>query len=271
MLVIAACAALVALGISLVVWRGGAQEERPEMSWPRYVAVSLGAGVAAGILAAGAGGRLVMRALGVTSPDVHGLTTEAGETIGEITAGGTLAFILFAGVPACFLSGAIYALLAPVLPGGRARGVLLGAVLLVLFATRIEPLRADSIDFLLLEPAWVAVAGFSALALFQGMLVAALAPPPSAVRRPSLLLMGRIAVALALPRCPASSARRPTSSAGRRRPSHLCRGGRDSVRKRYAFRPPETCAHTAATRARSTGRSASATGPTQRSEPSTSA
>ena len=198
MLVIAACAALVGLGIALVVSRGGAQDEGPEMGWPRYLAVSLGAGVAAGILAAGAGGRLVMRVLGATSTDVHGLTTEAGETIGEITAGGTLAFFLFAGVPAGLLSGALYALLAPVLPGGRARGVLLGAVLLVLFATRIEPLRADSIDFLLLEPAWVAVAGFSALALFQGMLVAALAPPPSAVRRPGMVLAGRIAVALVL-------------------------------------------------------------------------
>jgi hypothetical protein len=198
MLVIAVCAALVALGIALVVWRGGAQDEGPEMGWPRYFAVSLGAGVAAGILAAGAGGRLVMRVLGATSSDVHGLTTEAGETIGEITAGGTLAFFLFAGVPAGLLSGALYALLAPALPGGRARGVVLGAVLLVLFATRIEPLRADSIDFLLLEPAWVAVAGFSALALFQGMLVAALAPPPSAVRRPGMVLAGRIAVALVL-------------------------------------------------------------------------
>jgi hypothetical protein len=71
-------------------------------------------------------------------------------------------------------------------------------VLLVLFAARVEPLRADSIDFLLLEPASVAVAGFSALALFQGMLVAALGPPPSAVRSPGMVLAGRVAVALVL-------------------------------------------------------------------------
>jgi hypothetical protein len=198
MFVIAACAALVALGIVLVVRRGGAHEERPPMEWPRYVAVSLGAGVAAGILAAGAGGRLVMRVLGATSPDVHGLPTEAGETIGEITAGGTLAFFLFAGVPAGFLSGAFYALLAPLLPAGRARGVFLGIVLLVLFATRIEPLRAESVDFLLLEPTWLAVLGFSALALFQGMLVAALAPPPKAVSRSRILTAGRIALGLVL-------------------------------------------------------------------------
>jgi hypothetical protein len=197
-LVIAACAALVALGIALVVWRDGAQEERAEIGWPRYFAVSLGAGVAAGILAAGAGGRLVMRVLGATSPDVHGLFTEAGETIGEITAGGTLAFFLFAGVPAGILSGFLYAVLAPVLPRGRACGLALGVVLLVLFATRIDPLRADSIDFLLLEPAWLAVLCFSVLALFQGMLVAALAPPPKSVSRSRLLVAGRIALALVM-------------------------------------------------------------------------
>ena len=168
------------------------------MEWPRYVAVSLGAGLAAGLLAAGAGGRLMMRLLGATSPDVHGLTTEAGEIIGEITVGGTLAFLLFVGLPAGFLSGGLYALVAPLLPGGRARGVALGVLLLVLFATRIDPLRSDSIDFLLLEPAWLAVLGFSALALFQGMLAAALAPAPRPVARSRVLIAGRIALGVVL-------------------------------------------------------------------------
>ena len=199
MLVIAGCVALVALGIALVVQRGGgAREDEPEMEWPRYVAVSLGAGLAAGLLAAGAGGRLMMRVLGATSPDVHGLTTEAGEIIGEITLGGTLAFLLFVGLPAGFLSGGLYALAAPLLPSGRARGVALGVLLLVLFATRIDPLQADSIDFLLLEPAWLAVLGFSALALFQGMLVAALAPAPKSMPRGRVLMAGRIALAVVL-------------------------------------------------------------------------
>src|SRR5262245_24149304 len=199
MLVIAVCLALVALGIAIVVRRGGgAPEDEPRMGWLHYVAVSVGAGLAAGLLAAGAGGRLTMRLLGATSPDVHGLSTEAGETIGEITVGGTLAFLVFVGLLAGFLSGALYALLAPVLPTGRARGVALGVILLVVFATRIDPLRADSVDFLLLEPAWLAVLGFSALALFQGMLVASLAPPPKAVPPGRMLVAGRIAVVFVL-------------------------------------------------------------------------
>jgi len=52
--------------------------------------------------------------------------------------------------------------------------------------------------FLLLEPAWLAVIGFSALALFQGMLVAALAPPPKPVARSRVLIAGRIALAVVL-------------------------------------------------------------------------
>jgi len=173
----------------------GGPREQPALGWPSYIGASLAAGVAAGVLAAGAGGRLVMRVLAVTSPDAHGSLTEAGEKIGEITLGGTLGFIFFTGVPAGFLSGALYALVAPVLPRGRAGGVVLGVLLLVLAATRIEPLRSDSVDFLLLDPAWLAVLGFSVLALFQGMLVAALAPAPPAVGS-RVLRLGRIAVAV---------------------------------------------------------------------------
>jgi hypothetical protein len=193
MVVIAACVALVLLGVQIVLHRGGAREEEP-IPLASYIAASIVAGVAAGVLAAGAGGRLVMRLLAATSPDVHGSLTEAGEKVGEITLGGTLGFIFFAGVPAGLLSGALYALVAPVLPRGRAGGLALGALLLVLAATRIEPLRPDSVDFLLLDPTWLAVLGFGALALFQGMLVAALAPVPPTVSSRSLIA-GRIAVA----------------------------------------------------------------------------
>jgi hypothetical protein len=193
MLVIAACVALVLLGVQIVVHQGGGRERAP--GWPTYIGAALVAGVAAGVLAAGAGGRLVMRLLAATSPDAEGSFTEAGERIGEITVGGTVGFVFFTGIPAGLLSGALYALLAPVLPRGRAGGAALGVLLLILVATRIEPLRSDSVDFLLLDPAWLAVLGFSVLALFQGMLVAALAPAPPAVGSRALLL-GRIGIAV---------------------------------------------------------------------------
>ena len=110
-----------------------------------------------GVLAAGAGGRLAMRLLAATSPDAEGSLTEADQIVGRISVDGTLGFFVFVGVPAGLLSGVLYALVRPLLPRGRAGGVALGALLLVLAATRIEPLRADNPDFALVGPAWLAV------------------------------------------------------------------------------------------------------------------
>ncbi len=184
MAVTAACAALVAVGIAIVVRWGGdphaateggsGRSRRPARDVAVRVGVALAAGLAAGVLAAGAGGRLMMRLLAATSPHAQGSFTEADEIVGRITVDGTLGFIVFAGLPAGVLAGALYALVRPLLPRGRAGGALLGALLLVLAGTRLEPLRADNLDFAIVGPAWLAVLGFTALALFQGMLVVAL-------------------------------------------------------------------------------------------------
>jgi hypothetical protein len=76
---------------------------------------------------------------------------------------------------------------------------------LVLAGTRIEPLRSDNIDFSLVGPAWLAVLGFTAVALFQGMLVVALSrrfalpEAPGSTRVPDgALTAGRVAVAVLL-------------------------------------------------------------------------
>jgi len=50
-----------------------------------------------------------------------------------------------------------------------------GAFLLIVFATRFEPLRADNPDFGLVGPGWLALATFSALALFHALVLAAVA------------------------------------------------------------------------------------------------
>jgi hypothetical protein len=133
------------------------------------------AGTAAGVLAAGAGGRLVMRLLAVTSPQSDGAITEGNATIGDITVGGTIGFFAFAGVAAGTLSALLYVLVGSLLPRGRAGGVTLGLLLLVLAGARVEPLRADNFDFNLLGPDWLSLLLFSGLAVFQGMLIWALA------------------------------------------------------------------------------------------------
>ncbi len=172
--VILTCAVLVAVGVVAVVrWGSGPDGSRaPVRSWPvRYVALA----VAAGVLAAGAGGRVLMRLLAVTSPDADGQITEAGAEIGEITVGGTLGFLAFAGMSAGVLAAVLYVVAGSVLPRGRAGGIVLGLGLLVLAGAQLEPLRADNIDFNLVGPGWLSLLAFTALAVFQGMVTWALA------------------------------------------------------------------------------------------------
>ncbi len=200
MLIIAICAAVVAAG--LVAAARWSREAPPALPLPRYLAVCLGAGALAGMVA-GAGGRLAMRLLAVTSPDADGSITEAEATIGEITAGGTLGFILFAGLPAGLLAGALYAVAGPVVRRGRAGGLVLGAILLVLVGWWLDPLRADNFDFNLVGPDWLSLLAFAAIALLQGVLVVALATRfsrgvPPRTPRPRVLLAGRIALAVAV-------------------------------------------------------------------------
>jgi hypothetical protein len=190
---ISLCIVLVAAGLVVIVRRPAAM---PRYGAVRYLAGAVAAGLGAGILAAGAGGRLVMRLLAVTSPDAEGSLTEAGEIVGEITLGGTLGFIVFNGIAVGLLSAVLCALLRPVLPRGLAGGAVLGALMLVVVGSRVDPLRADNFDFNIVGPTWLAVLAFAVLALFQGMLTIALAerisaPPPLTGR---LLTAGRIVV-----------------------------------------------------------------------------
>src|SRR5262245_4149716 len=204
MAVMLVCAALVAGGIAVVVrWGAGPVAGAPSASLPRYLGGLAVAGPVAGLVAAGAGGRLVMRLLAVTSPDAHGQITEAGETIGEITVGGTAAFMLFTGLPAGAFAALLFVLAGSLLPRGRAGGAVLGLVLLVLVGWQLEPLRSDNFDFNLVGPSWLSLLAFSVLAVFQGMLTWAVAGrfglQPLPVRGRALRVAAAVLVLLALP------------------------------------------------------------------------
>jgi hypothetical protein len=204
MAVIVVCAVLVAAGIAFIIrWGASPPEGAPGAPLPRYLVGLAMAGPVAGLLAAGAGGRLVMRLLAVTSSDARGGITEAGETIGEITVGGTAGFVLFAGVPAGALAALLFVLTGALLPRGRLGGAVLGLVLLVLVGAQIEPLRADNFDFNLVGPRWLSLLAFSALAVFQGMLTRALAGrfglQPLPVRGRAVRIAAAVLVLVALP------------------------------------------------------------------------
>jgi hypothetical protein len=212
MAVIILCIALVLVGLVAVVRWGALPVEPPPVPEPDgagptdpppvslvvrrylwYLAVALLSGAAAGILAAGAGGRLVMRLLAVTAgADAQGQITEAEQIVGRITVDGTLGFVVFTGLFFGPVSGAAYLLLRRWLPAGQAGGLAFGALLLVVAGTRLEPLRPSNPDFNLVGPGWVSVAAFTALVVFHGMLVAALAgrlsrPVPLLAARPGAI------------------------------------------------------------------------------------
>ncbi len=101
------------------------------------------------------------------------------------------------------LAGALYAVAGPVVRRGRAGGLVLGAILLVLVGWWLEPLRADNFDFNLVGPDWLSLLAFAAIALLQGVLVVAFAARfsrgvPPRTPRPRVLLAGRIALAVAV-------------------------------------------------------------------------
>ena len=194
MAVIVVCIALVFAGLVVVVGWSRLAVAPPPLSEPDtagqtrrppglvvrcylwYLTVAVTAGLGAGILAAGAGGRLVMRLLAVTAgADAQGRITEAEQVVGRITVDGTLGFVVFTGLFFGLASGTVFVLLHRWLPAGWVGGLAYGVLLLVVAGTRLEPLRRDNPDFELVGPGWLSVATFAALVVFHGLLVAALA------------------------------------------------------------------------------------------------
>ena len=142
----------------------------------RSVALAIVAGAGAGLLVAGAGGRLAMRLLAVTAGDSsQGLITEADQVVGEISLGGTLGLLVFAGIGFGAVTGFLYMILRRWLPQGRLGGLLFGVILLVIAAPLVDPIRRDNADFDLVGPGWVALLVFATLTLLQGLTVAAIA------------------------------------------------------------------------------------------------
>lgn len=190
MVLMAACGVLVLVGLLSVVFWGGL-DVRPASEVPadgpppaglvlrgyvRGITLAIVGGIGAGFLVAGCGGRLAMRLLAATAgPEAQGRLTEAEETVGAITTGGTIGFIVFTGLFFGLATGVLFMLLRRWLPSGRLGGLTFGALLLVAAAPHVDPLRPENPDFDIVGPGWVAVVVFSAMALLHGMVVAAIA------------------------------------------------------------------------------------------------
>ncbi len=116
-----------------------------------------------------------MRLLAATSPEARGRITGAGEVVGVISVEGTVALISVGGLSAGGLAVVPYLLLRRWLPQGYLGGLGYGVLLLLLVGARLDPLRPDNIDFVVLGPDWLALLSFAALAIAFGVLLTALA------------------------------------------------------------------------------------------------
>ena len=147
----------------------------PETLWRRTRAAraAIAAGAIAGLLVGGFGGRIVMRLVALMDPSRDGVLSAGGNTVGEITLGGSLELFIF-GTVAGIGGGFAYILLRRWIPASGARRALLFGVGVVL-VPGVTEVNEDSVDFQIFEPVLVSVALFDLLFLLYGLAVGQLA------------------------------------------------------------------------------------------------
>lgn len=163
----------------------------------RAMAVGMLPGALAGLIAGGAGSRLAMRVMAVTSSAaVQGTETEFGATVGEISLGGTL-FLLILGTVLGGAGGLMFMAIRGLLPWrGRAAGLAFGLLLLAAFGRLI--IDPNNFDFDVLDPASLAVAMFAAIFVVYGLLLVPLLErlEPAIRRAPTWLWFPLLAITL---------------------------------------------------------------------------
>lgn len=129
------------------------------------------AGLLAGILVAGIGGRVVMRAAALLVPDAAGQLTDNGNRIGDITLSGTLGLVLGGGVFFGLAGAVIWVVVSPWIPGGvRRRAILAMPVAVAL--TGVSLIQARNPDFLVLRHNVPTVMLLVALVALAGLAIA---------------------------------------------------------------------------------------------------
>lgn len=147
----------------------------------RRVGVLLAAGALAGLLVGGVGGRLAMGLLFRLNTSTDGLTSDDGFEIGRFTLQGTLNLLLV-GTLLGVVGAVIYALLRHLMIGPRwFQLVSIGLGPAIVVGDML--VHTDGVDFLVLDPLWLAVALFVLIPGLYAVTLSLLAerwlgPPP---------------------------------------------------------------------------------------------
>lgn len=145
----------------------------------RLVGIALLAGAGAGLIVGGIGSRIAMRIIAFADPSTHGLRTDSGNIVGDITLRGTLDLMLFVGPTTGIFGGLFYLAVRHWIPGsGLWRGLTFGLGIL---------LAIPFVIGLLLLALSLGGAAATAPVLFAALIVYGLAVqlvPPPAERSP---------------------------------------------------------------------------------------
>jgi hypothetical protein len=137
----------------------------------REIAIGGLAGVIAGVLVAGFGGRLFMRLAAAIDPSALGAITSNGNSVGVITIGGSLGFVAFVGMLVGVSVGVHWVVVAPWLPWtGVARALANGVIAAALGSLFV--VRSSEPDFQLLQPEAAILAMLIGLVAILGVAVA---------------------------------------------------------------------------------------------------
>lgn len=135
----------------------------------RTVASASAPGFIVGLIAGGIGSRLAMRVMAITSAhSAQGTKADFGATVGQISLGGTL-FLLLAEGAIGVLGALMFLAVRRWLTGkGWMRSLLFGSSLLAIFGRSI--IEVGNQDFVVLDPAVLAIGTFGAIFVIYGLL-----------------------------------------------------------------------------------------------------
>jgi hypothetical protein len=129
------------------------------------------AGLLAGILVAGIGGRVAMRMAALLVPEAAGQFTENGNRIGEVTLGGTLGLVLGGGLFFGLFGATVWVVVSRWIPGGAWTRALL-AMPIAVALTGVSLIQATNPDFQVLRHNTMTVVLLLAIPSLAGLAIA---------------------------------------------------------------------------------------------------